>query len=103
MSQIRLRPRARRDVEEAVSWYLSELAFDAADGFVAATEEAFLHLSTHPGTGSPRFAHLLDLPGLRTWPLTGYPFLIFYFERPEWLDVLRVLHSRRDVSALLME
>ena len=46
MSQIRLRPRARRDVEEAVSWYLSELAFDAADGFVAATEEAFLHLST---------------------------------------------------------
>ncbi|MDD5298472.1 MAG: type II toxin-antitoxin system RelE/ParE family toxin [Rhodocyclaceae bacterium] len=100
---IRLRPRARRDLDEAVAWYLSQSAFDAADGFVAAAEEAFRHLALHPGTGSPRFGQLLELPGLRTWQLADYPYLVFYFERPDRLDVARVLHSCRDISPLLLK
>ncbi|MCQ9375492.1 hypothetical protein NMQ14_14660 [Methyloversatilis sp. XJ19-13] len=35
-------------------------------------------------------SHELDLPGLRTWPLTNYPHLVFYIERPDPIGVWRV-------------
>ena len=54
-------------------------------------------------TGSPRYAHELDLPGLRSWPLKRYPYLIFYVEREDHIDVWRVLHGERDIPAWLHE
>jgi toxin ParE1/3/4 len=56
-------------------------------------------LSRYPQTGSSRYGHELDLPGLRMWPLKTYPFLIFYLEQPDHLDIWRVLHSQRDIPA----
>lgn len=93
------RAAAERDVEEAVSHYLSEGAESAALGFVDALELAYRHIARHPATGSPRYAHELNLPGLRSWPLTRYPYLVFYLERADHIDVWRVLHGKRDVPA----
>lgn len=62
-------------------------------------ERAYAHISRHPATGSPRHAHELNLPGLRFWPLTGYPHLVFCVERADPIDVWRVLHVRRDIPA----
>lgn len=45
------------------------------------------------------YAHDLDLPGLRFWPLTRFPYLVFYFKQSDCLDVWRVLHGRRDIPA----
>jgi toxin ParE1/3/4 len=50
-----------------------------------------------PRAGSPRHAHELNLPGLRAWPLTRYPHLVFYVERPDHVDVWRVHHGQRDI------
>ena len=80
-----------------------EGATGAALGFIDAVEHAFTHISRQPGTGSPRYAHELNLPGLRTWLLTPYPHLVFYLERPDHIDVWRVLHGRRDIPAWLLE
>jgi toxin ParE1/3/4 len=93
------RERAIRDIDEAVAYYLDEGAEQAALGFVNALERAFDHIGRHPATGSPRYAHELDLPGLRCWPLTRYPHLIFYVEHSDHVDVWRVLHGRRDIPA----
>ncbi len=95
------RPQASRDVDEAVDYYLREAGVDVALGFVDSLETAYRHLSRHPQTGSPRYAHELDLPGLRMWPLKAYPYLIFYLEQPDHLDIWRVLHSQRDMPAWL--
>jgi toxin ParE1/3/4 len=103
VSAIRLRPRARLDIEAALDYYLGKQSFDAAEGFSRETEAALQHLSYLPASGSPRFAHLLDLPGLRTWPIADYPYLIFYIERTDLVDVMRILHTPRDISALLLE
>lgn len=92
---------ANRDVDEAIEHYLSEDAVQAASGFIAALETAYAHIGRHPATGSPRYAHELDLPGLRSWPLTGYPHLIFYIERGDHIDVWRVLHGQRDIPGWL--
>lgn len=91
------RERAVQDVEDAIAYYLSESAPDAALGFIGAVERAYRALGDHPGIGSARWGDELDLPGLRSWPLTGFPFVVFYAERPDRVDVWRVLHVRRDL------
>lgn len=97
------RAQAAQDIEEAIAWYLAEGAPQAALGFIDALEKAYAHIARHPGTGSPRYALALDVPGLRCWPLTRYPYLVFYMERAEAIDVWRVLHSQRDIPAWLQE
>jgi toxin ParE1/3/4 len=97
------REQAHRDVEYAVAHYLAENAEAAALGFIDALENAYGHIGRHPATGSPRYAHALNLPGLRSWPLTRYPCLVFYVERSDHVDVWRVLHGQRDIPAWMQE
>ncbi|WP_137919855.1 type II toxin-antitoxin system RelE/ParE family toxin [Hydrogenophaga sp. 2FB] len=97
------REQALRDVDEAIAYYLDEHAEQAASGFIDALEKAFAHIGRHPATGSPRYAHELNLPGLRTWPLTRYPQRVFYVEHPDHVDVWRVLHGQRDIPAWMQE
>lgn len=94
---------ANHDVEEAIDFYLIEAGEKVALGFVDALEQAYAHMARHPAAGSLRYAHELNLPGLRTWPLQRYPHLIFYLERAEHIDVWRVLHGKRDLPAWLQE
>jgi toxin ParE1/3/4 len=94
---------ASRDVDEAIDHYLSEGSPKAALDFVDALEKAYTHLGRQPTSGSPRYAHELNLPGLRFWPLTRFPYLIFYFERDEFVDVWRVLQAQRDIAAWMNE
>lgn len=97
------REQAHRDVEEALAHDLAEGAAPAALGFIDAPEKACSHIGRHPATGSPRFAHELNLPGLRCWPLTRYPPLVFYLDRPDHVDVWRVLQGQRDIPLWMQE
>jgi toxin ParE1/3/4 len=95
------REQANRDVDEALAYYLDQAADQAALGFIDALEHAYAHVGRHPATGSPRYQHELGLPELRVWPLNRYPYLLFYVERQDHVDVWRVLHSQRDIPAWL--
>jgi len=97
------REQANRDVDEAVTFYLSEAGEAVAMGFVDALEKAYGHIGRHPAAGSPRYAHELNLPGLRAWPLTRYPYIVFYVGRPDHIDVWRVVHGQRDIPAWMQE
>lgn len=99
--QVIPREQANRDVDEAVAYYLNQSADQAALGFIDALEQAYTRIGRHPATGSPRYQHELGLPELRTWPLSRYPYLLFYIERQDHIDVWRVLHSQRDIPAWL--
>lgn len=94
---------ASQDVENAISYYLSEDAEQAALGFIDALEKAYAHIGRHPSAGSPRYAHELDLPGLHCCQLKRYPHLVFYIERDDHIDVWRVLHGMRDIPAWLSD
>lgn len=93
----------QRDVEDAVDHYLNEASEQVALGFVDALEQAYKHITCRPATGSTRYAHELDLPGLRSWPLKRYPFLIFYVGQSDHIDIWRVLHGQRDIPSWLRE
>ncbi|WOE82639.1 type II toxin-antitoxin system RelE/ParE family toxin [Pseudomonas protegens] len=68
-----------------------------------ALEKAYLHIGRHPALGMSRYAHELDLPGVLCWPLKRYPYLVFYVERDDYIDVWRVLHGMRDFPEWLVE
>jgi toxin ParE1/3/4 len=93
------RSAAERDVEDALAYYLNEAAQQAALGFIDALERAYRHIGANPASGSPRYAHELELPGLRSWPLARYPYVVFYIDRDDHVDVWRVLHGQRDIPA----
>jgi toxin ParE1/3/4 len=97
------REQARQDVDDALAYYLAQDAEAAALGFIDALEQAYAHIGRHPATGSPRYAHELNLPGLRFWPLPRYPYLVFYVERADHVDVWRVLQGQRDIPAWMQE
>jgi toxin ParE1/3/4 len=84
---------ANRDVEEAIEHYLVESTTKVALGFVDELEKAYGHIARHPSSGSTRYAHQLGLADLRFWRLGRYPYLVFYVDREEHIDVWRVLHE----------
>lgn len=88
---------ANRDVDNAIAYYLEEQAEKAALGFVDALERAYKQISRHHASGSARYAHELDLPGLRSWPLQRYPYLVFYVEQDTHIDVWRILHNSKNL------
>jgi toxin ParE1/3/4 len=98
-----VRAQASQDIEAAVDHYLNENAANAAMGFIDALEQAYRHIGLHAATGSPRYAHTLGIISLRTWPLTRYPFLVFYVEAADHIDVWRVLHTSRDLPERMRE
>jgi toxin ParE1/3/4 len=88
---------ARQDIEAAVDYYLTHAGERIALRFIDAVEHGCRSVSRSPAAGSPRYGQALDLPGLRFWPLRRFPYLIFYFERADHVDVWRVLHGSRDI------
>lgn len=92
---------ALEDIDNAIEFLLEGASATMALGYVDEIERAFAHIGKHPGTGSPRYAHELDLPGLRAWALSRHPYLIFYLERESHIDVWRVLHERRNIPPSL--
>lgn len=88
---------ANRDVDDALAHYVNEAPVDVVLGFIDALEHAYALIGQQPGIGSPRWGHELGLPGLRAWPLTRYPYLVFYVEVADHVAVWRVLQAQRDV------
>jgi len=99
--RVRPRSQARLDVEDAVDHYAREAGTEVALGFIEALERAYRAIGEDPGDGWPRYAHELNLPGLRHRRIARFPWLIFYVEQSNHIDVWRVLDARRDIPAWL--
>jgi toxin ParE1/3/4 len=97
------RHQADLDIQEAFDHYVGEAGAEVALRFIDSLENAMTDIGRHPAMGSPRYAHELNLPGLRHWPVTGFPYLIFYVESESYIEVWRVLHGSRDIPAWMHE
>lgn len=98
-----LRALAAADIEAAVAYYRDEAGEQVALDFVDALEAAIATLCDQPLIGSLRFAYELEIPHLRAWPLSAYPYLLFYVPDEEHVDVWRVLHAKRDIPSVLVD
>jgi toxin ParE1/3/4 len=93
------RSQAQKDLAAAAGHYFAEGGSALEIRFIDAVQAALGRLSTHPGIGSPKYAEILSMPGLRVWRMTRFPYLVFYVEREDALDVLRILNEQRDIPA----
>ncbi|MDP9812870.1 toxin ParE1/3/4 [Rhizobium tibeticum] len=99
MSNKRIIPRelARNDAEAAVDYYAREAGIEVALGFVDALQAAYDLIASHPESGSLRYSYELGLPDLRNVHLKRNPYLVFYREQTDYIEVWRVLHAKRDI------
>ncbi|MCK9514995.1 MAG: type II toxin-antitoxin system RelE/ParE family toxin [Ottowia sp.] len=94
---VRRSARASEDIEQASHFYAETASRDVAERFLVELTAAFAHISEFPATGSQRYAARTDIAGLRFWTLKRFPFAVFYLERNDVIDVLRVLHQASDL------
>ena len=91
-----LRAQADLDIDSALDFHFRE-APEHVDDLLDAFEAALANIGRFPARGSPRYAHLLEMPGLRFRMTKRFPYLVFYLEGPLAISVLRVLHQHRDI------
>ena len=91
--EVRRRPQATEDIAE-VWGHIADDNLRAADRWVDQLDEHFRLLAAQPLMGRTRDELV---PGLRSFPFGRY--VIFYEPIEGGIDVVRLLHSARDVDA----
>lgn len=101
MSIVIKKPQALRDIEE-LAFYLGQVNRATGFRFLQKLEEAFEKLAGMPEMGSLWEFNNAALAGLRFWMVRGFrKHLVFYRPLDEGIDVIRVLHSSRDIERML--
>jgi toxin ParE1/3/4 len=96
----RLREAALADIDDAIDYYLLE-APHMVPAFEKAVLRARAHVEKQPGTGSPRYNSPESTGTMRFWLLGQFPYAIFYFERDDYIEIIRVLHQVGNIPAHL--
>lgn len=92
MARVSRRPLAAADILDI--WdYIAEDSLDEADRWVDSLDEKLELLATQPLMGRVRDELLA---GLRSFPFRRY--VIFYLAVEDGVDVVRALHSGRDID-----
>jgi len=97
------RPRADDDIDQ-IFGYLRRKSRRAAASFLDAVQAAYELASEHPAIGSTRHAEYCpELPyPLRYIPLQDFPrILVYYMDRPDSVEVIRVWDAARGLEALV--
>ncbi len=101
MKQVHLRPLATDDLVGRTHHYQQTGCAEVASRFFDAALGALRAIEDMPGMGSPRIGELIGIDGLRRVGVEGFPCGWLYLERPEALDVVRLLADRQDLEFLL--
>lgn len=101
MKPSRLRPRAEQDLTDETRYLAAEAGAALAERFFEAALDALQPIERMPAMGSPRIGQLCDVPGLRSWGVSGFRLRWFYFEKYDHLDVVRLLGEREDILSIL--
>lgn len=87
-------PRAKADIAEI--WdYIADDNASRADALIDTIDQKFQTLAKQPNMGRQREELAA---GLRSFPVHRY--MIFYLVIPDGIQIVRVLHSARDLDAV---
>ena len=98
---LQILPRAQEDLAAALDHYRFEAGSEVVTRFADAVIERLNLLARQPQPGSRSHALTLDIDGLRSIQLRRFPYLFFYVEYDESVEVVRLLHNRRDIATAL--
>lgn len=92
---------ADRDVDEAVDHYSDVAGADTAARFVGELANAKRVIVEAPRRGSPRYAETVGASNLRHRKIGRFPYLVFYREFDDRIEIVRVLHAAQDIPTWL--
>lgn len=97
------REAAADDLVRQFRYYLVDLDLpEIATRFREAIEQTVRSLSDHPLIGPHIQSNEPRLRELRSWPVVGFEAIrIYYLWTEDTLQVVRILHGKRDVARIL--
>lgn len=100
--RVEKRPQAIVDLANIAIYLAEENGSDeVAFRFLDAAEASFESLTATPEMGTVRRSSDPALVGVRMWRVAGFPnHLIFYRPIERGIEVIRVLHAKRDIESL---
>lgn len=101
MKPVELRPLAEADLVERTRHDRDAGGPEFGTRFFEAAIAALRAIEATPGIGSPRIGEMIGVPEVRRIGVQGFPCGWLYVDRPEVLDVVRLLADRQDVAVLL--
>ena len=96
MKPARRRLQARNDILDTARYYREAAGAAVARRFAQAVKDAVAQLEANPAIGSPRIGHDIDVAELRIWRLSGFPAALWYVERADHVDIVRLVGERQD-------
>ncbi len=101
MKRLIRKAQATQDLELAFDYYFQVANLDLAERFRDEVDDAMMHISRYPGTGSRRYSAVFKGGDLRFWTLNKFPYSIFYFERENHIEIVRMLHQSSNIPVHL--
>ncbi len=99
--RIIIRPKASQDLDDHFA-YIAEDNLEAALQFFDSARLTIAQIARMPGIGSFYLIENPRLQGLRKWAAKDFrKHLIFYFERDDAVEVVRILYATRDIDSIL--
>ncbi len=95
---------ATDDIDGLAEYYRQEGGISVALRFVDNAERAFDQILAMPRIGALVGLDELPYEDIRHWHINGYKrLIILYRETADGIEVIRVLHTSRDIATLLRE
>jgi toxin ParE1/3/4 len=99
--KIVITPKASQDLDDCFA-YISEDNPEIALRFFDATRLTIAQIARMPGIGSIFVTENDRLQGLRKWSVKDFrKYLIFYIDRDDVVEIVRILYATRDISSIL--
>jgi toxin ParE1/3/4 len=89
-------PKAKQDLRNIWDYFARVASADIADKILHEIDQRAAHLSARPYLGRPRDEIMPGLRGVLVQPHT-----VFYRVTDTAVEILRILHERRDFTAVL--
>jgi toxin ParE1/3/4 len=97
-----IRPKADQDLIDQAYYLATQANPRVGHNFLLAAHETFSLLATQPNLGWHSRLKNLALASLRVFRVSGFEkLLVLYCLRPDGVEILRVVHTSRDLEALL--
>jgi toxin ParE1/3/4 len=93
--------KASQDLDDCFA-YISQDNPEIALRFFDSTRLTIAQIARMPGIGSVFLSRENRLQGLRKWAVKDFrKYLIFYIDRDDVVEIVRILYATRDISTIL--
>ena len=96
MANYSLSATATTDLAQIRNFYRRRNAEQVASNLIAQIRDTFQLLAQHPYIGIER----RFVPGIRSFPVSGTPYIVLYFPNRMPLEIYRVVHGSQDLERL---